>query len=279
MVNVRESLAAFSFFRPFPVRPPRLFALNARPVSSRLDMLKTRSTGDGRIMSEHTSVADPPRTLVEGQHLDQPTFHALYEMMPPGTRAELINGVVFMPSPVGPAHGRAHVPVIVWLDYYAENTPGVEVLDNTTTILGWKSEAQPDAMLRILPDWGGRTRDEEGIIRGAPELVVEVSKATRYVDLGPKLADYEQAGVLEYVVRALDPDEVVWFDQNQGVLDRRVIPSDGIYRSAVFPGLWLDLPALVNGNRRRLRTALDLGCATPEHAAFVARLAEQRNTP
>jgi hypothetical protein len=40
-----------------------------------------------------------PSTLVEGQRLDQPTFHALYEAMPPGTRAELIDGVVYMPSP------------------------------------------------------------------------------------------------------------------------------------------------------------------------------------
>ncbi len=166
-------------------------------------------------MSDHTTVVDLPQTLVEGQQLDQPTFHALYEAMPPGTRAELINGVVFMPSPVGPAHGIAHAPVIVWLHYYAENTPGVQVLDNATTVLGWKSETQPDAMLRILPECGGQTRDEKRVIRGAPELVVEVSKATRYIDLGPKRADYEQAGVLEYVVRALDPDEVVWFEQDQ----------------------------------------------------------------
>ena len=112
-------------------------------------------------MSEGTTVVDSPRTLVEGQRLDQPTFHALYEAMPPGTRAELIDGVVYMPSPVGLAHGRAQVPVIVWLDYYAEKTPGVQVLDNATTILGWKSEPQPDALLRILPECGGRTRNEK----------------------------------------------------------------------------------------------------------------------
>ncbi len=34
-------------------------------------------------MSEGTKVFDSPRTLVEGQRLDQPTFHALYEAMPP----------------------------------------------------------------------------------------------------------------------------------------------------------------------------------------------------
>ncbi len=73
-----------------------------------------------------------------------------------------------MPSPVGRAHGRAQVPVIVWLDYYAENTPGVEVLDNATAILGWKSEPQPDVMLRIKPQCGGRTQDQKGLVRGAP---------------------------------------------------------------------------------------------------------------
>ncbi len=92
-----------------------------------------------------------------------------------------------MTSPVGDAHGRAHVPVIMWLGHYAENTPGVEVLDNATTILGWKSEPQPDASLRIVPECGGRTSIERGFVHGSPELVVEIAKATRYLDLGPKL--------------------------------------------------------------------------------------------
>jgi Uma2 family endonuclease len=227
-------------------------------------------------MPDRTTMKAAPSMLVEGQRLDQPTFHALYEAMPPGTRAELIDGVVYLPSPLGYAHGRAQVPVIVWLDYYAENTSGVEVLDNATTILGWKSEPQPDALLRVLPECGGRSHEEEGYIHGAPELVVEVSKATRYMDLGPKKADYERAGVLEYVVRAIEPDEIIWFRQEQGVLVPRPIGDDGLYRSAVFPGLWLDPAALLNGDTRRLRTVVDLGCGTPEHAAFVARLAEAR---
>jgi Uma2 family endonuclease len=228
-------------------------------------------------MPDRTTMKAEPSTLVEGQRLDQPTFHALYQAMPPGTRAELIDGVVYLPSPVGSAHGRAHVPVIIWLGHYAENTPGVEVLDNATTVLGWKSEPQPDALLRVLPERGGRTWDEGEFVGGAPELVVEVSKATRYVDLGPKKADYERAGVLEYVVRAIDPDEIFWFGQEQGVLLQRPIGDDGLYRSTVFPGLWLDPVALLKGDTRRLRAVVDLGCATPEHAAFVARLAEPRD--
>jgi Uma2 family endonuclease len=224
-------------------------------------------------MSEGVTAIDSRQTLVEGQRLDQPTFHALYEAMPPGTRAELINGVVIMPSPVGPAHGRAHVPTLVWLSYYAENTPGVESLDNTSTALGLKSEPQPDALLRILPEYGGRAQTDRRFVRGVPELLVEIAHTSRYTDLGPKFEDYERVGVQEYLVRAIEPDEVLWFVLRKGRYSELSPGSDGIYRSEVFPGLWLDPEALIKGDTRRLRAVLDLGCATPEHAAFVARLA------
>jgi Uma2 family endonuclease len=199
--------------------------------------------------------------------------------MPPDTRAELIDGVVYMPSPVGTDHGAAHVPVIVWLDYYAEKTIGVQVMDNATTILGWKSEPQPDGLLRVLPESGGRTWDEAGYVHGAPELVVEIAKATRYVDLGPKLNEYERAGVLEYVVHAIDPDEIFWFVQEQGALIQMPVEPDGFYRSRAFPGLWLNSEALLAGDRQRLRDGVDQGCATPEHAAFAARMAAAKQAP
>ncbi len=217
----------------------------------------------------------PPSTLVEGQHLDQPTFHALYEAMPPHVRAELIDGVVYMPCPARWEHGNAQLPVLVWLDYYAEYTPGVEAIAEITVILGGKSEPEPDALLRILAGEVGQSRIEGGYLRGAPELVVEVSKATRYVDLGPKLRDYERAGVLEYIVRAIDPDEIFWFGLEHGTFVQRSAGEDGFFRSTVFPGLWLDPVALLKGDRRRIRSVVDLGCATAEHTAFVARLAAE----
>jgi Uma2 family endonuclease len=227
-------------------------------------------------MPDRTAVVDAARPLVEGERLDQPTFHARYLAMPPGTRAELIGGVVYMPSPVGEEHGEAHIPTVVWLSYYAEHTPGVRILDNATAVLGWKSEPQPDTMLCVRPEYGGQTWSERGLVHGAPELVVEIAKATRYVDLGPKLADYEQAGVREYIVRALDPDEVIWFKQDAGSLVRVSVDADGLYRSPFLPGLWLDPAALVRGDTRRLRQVLDQGLATPGHAAFVAELAARR---
>jgi Uma2 family endonuclease len=224
------------------------------------------------------SAANPPKQpaiapLVEGQRLDQPTFHARYEAMPPTTRAELIGGVVSMPSPASYDHGRPLIPLAAWLDRYAEFTPGVDPLDNTTVILNWRNEPQPDLMLRILPEHGGRTRNEGGYVVGVPELVIEVARASRYVDLGPKLDEYERAGVLEYVVRSVDPEEILWH-----VLERErfvvVAPgADGLYCSRAFPGLWLDPSALLRGDRAAVRAALDRGVQSPEHAAFVARLA------
>lgn len=217
----------------------------------------------------------PP--LVEGQRLDQRTFHALYKAMPPGTRAELINGVVSMPSPVGTSHSRAHHASSAWLNYYQEHTPGVDGLDNASTALGLKSEPQPDLTLRILPECGGRTRDEGGIVAGVPELLAEISHTTRYIDLGPKLEDYERVGVQEYVVRTVEPDAVYWFVLRDGRFVQLQPGPDGIYRSEVFPGLWLDPQALIRGDRRRLREVIERGCATPEHATFVARLAAARD--
>ncbi len=217
-----------------------------------------------------------PLALVEGQKLDQATFHERYEAMPPGTRAELINGVVSMPSPVGPEHGRAVVPALVWLSYYQENTPGVDVLDNASTALSSKGEPQPDAQLRVLPEYGGRTRTERRLVRGVPELIVEVSHASRFTDLGPKFDEHERAGVLEYVVRAMDPDEILWFALRDGRLVEQEPAADGLFRSSAFPGLWLDPVALLSGDTRRLRQVLDQGLSTPEHAAFAARLAAFR---
>jgi len=118
-------------------------------------------------MSQRSPVADPPRTLVEGRRLDQPTFHALYEATSPDIRAELVDGVVYLPGPIGHAYGHPHVSVVVWLGNYDENTPAVEALPRFTAILGWMSELEPDAQFRILTECGGRTQDEKDFLRDA----------------------------------------------------------------------------------------------------------------
>jgi Uma2 family endonuclease len=212
--------------------------------------------------------------LVEGDTLDRATFHERSEAMPEESRTELIGGVVYMASPPGRSHGMFGIPVLVWLSYYADFTPGVEALENASVFFDDYGEPQPDAVLRILPENGGRARDDGAYYANGPELVVEVSDSTLKKDLGPKLADYERAGVPEYIMIEVDPPVVRLHLHRDGKLVEVGPGPDGLYRSQVFPGLWLDPVALLNGENRALRAIVDRGVATPEHAAFVDRLAE-----
>ena len=108
------------------------------------------------------------------------------------------------------------------------------------------------------------------------ELIVEVARSSRRIDLGPKKDQYERAGVREYLVVALDPDEIHWFVLRDGRFARQAVGDDGIYRSEVFPGLWLDASALFAEDLAGLVAVVDRGAATPEHADFAARLARAR---
>jgi Uma2 family endonuclease len=211
--------------------------------------------------------------LEPGDHLDQKTFHERYEAMPEGVRAELIGGIVFMPSPLKRPHGRMHAWVMHWLVDYEKATPGTEAYDNASAILDPKSEPQPDASLLIAPAGKGQTREEDEYIVGAPELIVEVASSAEAIDLHRKRADYERAGVKEYVVVLLRQERVVWFIARNGRFEEMAPAEDGILRSEVFPGLWLDPAALLRRDGPRLLEVLGQGLATPEHAAFVATLA------
>lgn len=214
----------------------------------------------------------PP--LVHGERLDQKTFHARYEAMPEGTRAELIGGIVYMPSPLRTPHARTHGRIMQWLCNYIDATPGTDSFDNATAILGEESEPQPDAYLIIAPEKGGQTRiNEDEYLEGAPELIAEVAASTEHFDLHEKRDDYERAGVREYIVVALRQNRVYWFVSRNGRFEDLPLGADGIYRSEVFPGLWLDPAALLRRDAARLREVLQQGLAAPEHAAFVAKLA------
>ena len=219
----------------------------------------------------HDSSVRPVPALKAGDHLDQPTFHERYHAMPPHFRAELIEGVVVVPSPVGYDHGKTHAMLVGWLNSYCLRTPGVDALDNTSTILGPATEVQPDAILISALEDERQAKAVGGYLHGAPEFVVEVSVTTTSQDLGPKKREYERAGVLEYlVVMPLKP-EIKWFRREGDFLMETAPDTRGIYRSLAFPGLWLDSQALLVGDRFGIHQALEQGLATPEHEAFSAR--------
>jgi Uma2 family endonuclease len=214
----------------------------------------------------------PP--LEAGDHLDQQTFHERYEAMPKHTRAELIKGVVYMPPPLKPPHGRMHAKLMGWLSDYEEATPGVELYDNTTVILGPESEPQPDAYLIVSQAKGGQTRlNDRGYLEGPPEFIAEIASSADSMDLHGKRTDYERAGVKEYLVVVLRQARVLWLVLRSGRFEELAPGADGILRSEVFPGLWLDPAALLRLDTRRVLEVLRQGLASPEHGAFVGRLA------
>jgi len=214
--------------------------------------------------------------LFAGDRLSRAEFERRYSAMPEVKKAELIEGVVYMPSPVSKKHSGPHFLIVLWLGHYYEATPGVEVLDNSTVRLDLENEPQPDALLRIAPDLGGQSRDCGDYIGGAPELVAEVANTSESYDLHDKLRAYQRNGVREYIVWRVADAAIDWFVLRDDRYQRLELDAAGCYRSEVFPGLWLDPAALVHGDAARHAAVWQQGLASPEHAVFAETLARRK---
>ena len=191
--------------------------------------------------------------------------------MPEVKHAELIGGVVYMPSPVSRDHKTHDTLAIGWLSYYAAQTAGCEA-GNDGTWLMLEDAPQPDSYLRILPEYGGQSSEERGYGSGAPELIVEVALTSAARDLGPKLRLYGAAGVPEYITVLVKRPQVLWRRLVSGAYSLIEPDEDGILRSAVFPGLWLDSAALLGRDIPRVLEVLEQGLRSPSHQEFVQRL-------
>jgi len=219
--------------------------------------------------------------LENGDRLTRAEFERRYSAMPHLKKAEIIEGVVYVPSPVRHhQHGSPHAHLIVWLGQYVAYTPGVEVGDNSSVRLDLDNEPQPDALLFIDPACGGQIRiSTDGIIEGAPELVAEVASSSVSYDLHAKLHVYRRSGVREYIVWRVLEREIDWFVLRAGQYERLSVDAQGLLRSQVFAGLWLDPAALVQGDLMAVLAIVQHGLANPEHAAMVNRLHPPAPTP
>jgi len=210
--------------------------------------------------------------LVTGERLTVEEFLRRWEHLPELKNAELIDGVVFVPSPVSLDHGSLDSMMIWWLTEYSYATPGCQSGNNCTWLM-LGDAPQPDAHLRILPEHGGQSRNQEQYGAGAPELVVEISLTSTEIDFGSKLALYERAGVREYITVAMFGQRIVWRVLRDAHYEDQVILEDGVLKSAVFPGLWLSVPAFWREDLAKMAEVLRAGLSTGEHRRFVAQLA------
>jgi hypothetical protein len=194
--------------------------------------------------------------------------------MPEVKKAELIEGVVYMPSPVSTeGHAGPHFDLITWLGFYRTFTPGIQGGDNGTLRLNLSSAPQPDAFLRILPSHGGNSKtDADGYVVGAPELIAEVAASNASYDLHDKLDAYLRNSVQEYVVWRVWDQAIDWFVRRGDRYEPLPRPADQPYQSEVFPGLWLAPDALIKGDLARVFQVVQQGIASPAHAQFAQRL-------
>jgi Uma2 family endonuclease len=214
--------------------------------------------------------ADP--LLEPGDRLSREEFERRYERMPHLKKAELIEGIVYMPSPIRARnHAIPQSDISVWLGVYASETPGVQCADNCTVRLDLDNEPQPDLLLFKLPAKGGQARiSADDYIEGAPELVVEIAGSSRAYDLHQKKGAYRRNGVREYLAWITGEQRLVWWELRDGEYQEIVPQSEGLLKSAVFPGLWLDAQALLRGDKKTVLAALRQGLDSPEHGAFLA---------
>jgi hypothetical protein len=210
--------------------------------------------------------------LINGERMKQPEFHRRYEAYDEDEKWELIGGIVYKaPSMLSLAHSDYDGEIGYILETYRRATPGMQVTHNATAILGEESEPQPDLGLRILPEYGGQSQTTpDDYLQGAPELLVEIAHSRRAIAMHGKRNDYEHTGVLEYLVVCIEEQEIHWFHFPRGDMIR---PNrQGISRSRVFPGLWVDAAALLRLDSARLMEVIQQGLASRAHAAFVKRL-------
>jgi hypothetical protein len=219
------------------------------------------------------SVAPPLR---DGDRLTRDEFLRRWDAMPDLKRAELIDGVVSMPSPVGTAHGDRHSLLDYWMGHYVSFTDGCAVGAGSTWLMSPESAPQPDLSLRIEFGFGGQSFREGNLSAGAPELIAEITETTAGHDLGAKLRLYERSGVREYITIRPRLRQIIWRELHRRKFRELTPGAGGWYRSRVFPGLWLDPSALWTANRKALAAAIQLGTAQPAHAAFVRQLASHR---
>lgn len=213
--------------------------------------------------------------LLNGDHLTVPEFERRYEAVQEDQRAELIEGIVVMSPPISSDHGKANSLLDWLLNHYAVSTPHTAVAVNTSVRMDGRNEYQPDIMLWIETGGASRMRTgAESVLEGRPELAVEIALSSRSYDLHEKKAVYQRNQVPEYLVWEVMDSRVQWFSLEKGEYVLSKTRADGCQCSRIFPGLWLNVPALISCDRKRAFRFLQKGLKSAAYKSFVKQLAK-----
>jgi hypothetical protein len=234
-------------------------------------MQSSKKPAQGRAGNSRPGGAVP--RLLNGDHLTVPEFERRYEATPEVKFAELIEGIVVMSPPISSFHSGPHGVLAGLLQIYAWATPGTDSDICGSLRLDGQNEYQPDVMLRIKSGPLARCKvAPDGLFEGGPELAGEIAVSSAGYDLNEKKAVYQRALVREYFVWQVMDAQIHWFALEEGQYVELKPRPDGVICSRVFPGLWLDVRALLAGEKEKLRRTLDKGIKSAAHRAFVKHL-------
>jgi Uma2 family endonuclease len=215
--------------------------------------------------------------LQSGDRLTRAEFERRYAAQSSIEKAELIEGVVYVASPVHIQHGEPHLRIAGLVFNYIASTPGVRASDNQSLRLDLENEVQPDVSVWLDEAVGGQVRVRDDIIlEGAPELVIEIAASSAAYDLHDKLRVYRRNGVREYLALVAHEGETLWHQWRDERYELLAPDEKGVLKSVAFPGLWLNSPAFWDGDLAALLATLQEGLQTAEHAAFVSQLEDNK---
>lgn len=234
-------------------------------------MIKSPTVATEREQTDKAEHAVP--FLQSGDRLTRAEFERRYTTQPDVNKAELIEGVVYVASPIHIQHSQLHLAAATWAGVYKASTPGVQAADNLSIRLDLENEVQPDVCLWLDEKLGGQSHiSEEQFLEGAPEFIIEVAVSSAAYDLHDKLRVYRRNGVREYLVLVAHEQETLWRQWRDERYELLTPESNGILKSRVFPGLWFNSEAFWGGDLAALLDTLQEGLQTAAHAEFVSQL-------
>ncbi|ALB43459.1 MULTISPECIES: Uma2 family endonuclease [unclassified Anabaena] len=209
--------------------------------------------------------------LESGDRLSRHEFERRYTESLHVKKAELIEGVVYVASPLRfQRHAEPHAKLVIWLGNYQIATPGVKLGIEPTIRLDQDNEPQPDGILFIDQSLGGKSRiTADDYIEGSPELVAEIAASSAAYDLHDKKKAYRRNGIQEYIVWQSLEKKLNWFQLHESEYISLEPDANGVIKSQVMPGLWLAVPALLSGDMTQVLAVLQAGLNSPEHAEFL----------
>ena len=206
-------------------------------------------------------LAERPKPLVEvpplqaGDRLTREEFERRWELHPEIKKAELIDGLVYTEMSVSPRHGRPHSRLVGWLIAYEATHPGLESMDNTTVRMPGEDDLQPGVLLRRRQG-GTSALVENEAVEGPPEFVGEIAASSASYDMHLKKEAYRRGGVQEYLVWQVYEQRIDWWSLDNGQYVPLVRDAAGIIESKIFPGLRLNVAALLAGDLPAVLAAL-----------------------